>query len=392
VGSDEVLTKGQADTVDDIAESRSRLDSLTSLRFIAALLVFASHVFIYVWYKGQDPQTDFATGLVMRLSLAGVEFFFLLSGFVLTWSARPTDTLRGFWRRRLVKIYPNHVVTWVIGLILLLWTGQQVSRLLGLSTLFLVDAWIPSEALENGVNPVSWSLGCEMFFYLCFPFLLRLIVRIRPSRLWWYAAGCVAVIAAIPFLGRALTPAEPKWAGLEVTFLQHWLAYTFPVTRIFEFILGIVLARIVITGGRYPGRFWYALVALPIGIACAMSMDYPYGTAVFLLIPLALAVLAGANADIGARNSFLRRPVWVWLGTVSFAFYMTHLLVIQYTYPYLDPTGSADTVLKVGYSVVYAVVSLIAAWLLYALVERPMMRRWASPRRKQTQTTGKEAM
>jgi peptidoglycan/LPS O-acetylase OafA/YrhL len=44
-------------------------------------------------------------------SATGVSFFFVLSGFVLTWSARPDDIATGFWRRRIARIYPVHLVT-----------------------------------------------------------------------------------------------------------------------------------------------------------------------------------------------------------------------------------------------------------------------------------------
>src|SRR4051794_11942901 len=86
------------------------LPSLTGLRFIAALAVVAWHA-----------RPDHIPGLLQPLftsAQSGVAFFFLLSGFVLTWSSRRDDTPRSFYWRRVARVVPNHVVTWLVALVL----------------------------------------------------------------------------------------------------------------------------------------------------------------------------------------------------------------------------------------------------------------------------------
>lgn len=366
-----------------VSGQRVRLDSLTALRFAAALIVFVFHIYIYVWYAGGVLEQNPVGAVALRLSLTGVSFFFLLSGFVLTWSAREGDTPRAFLRRRLAKIFPNHALTWAVALALLLWTGQQVGALRALSTLLLVEAWIPDPQVQSGVNPVSWSLACELFFYLCFPYLHRLIALIRPERLWYWAIGCLATIALVPVVVMAVTPAEPKWGGLQRTLVQTWLTYNFPPVRLLEFVLGILLARIVITGQWYPKRFRHALIAIPLGFVAALQVAFPYLITAILMVPLALLVLASAHADITGSPG-LRRRSWIWLGDISFAFYMTHLLVILYLHRLLDPEGDASVAADIGYTVSYLVIAVLASWLLYRVVERPAMRRWGSSRSRQT--------
>jgi peptidoglycan/LPS O-acetylase OafA/YrhL len=92
------------------------------MRFIAALMVFAFHVSLEGVFADKPVGDGYYTA-VNKFGFAGVSFFFILSGFVLTWSARETDTARRFWRRRLVKIYPNHVVTWAAAAVLMLALG-----------------------------------------------------------------------------------------------------------------------------------------------------------------------------------------------------------------------------------------------------------------------------
>ncbi len=80
--------------------------SLTGLRFIAAALVFAFHSSLTNFPLSPFADEDVAHGYEWLFSKAGwigVSFFFILSGFVLTWSSRGGDTLTSFWRRRLAE-------------------------------------------------------------------------------------------------------------------------------------------------------------------------------------------------------------------------------------------------------------------------------------------------
>jgi peptidoglycan/LPS O-acetylase OafA/YrhL len=102
----------------------------------------------------------------------GVSFFFVLSGFVLAWSARPSDTATGFWRRRIARVYPVHLATALTALLLGatalpdMWptSGGQLA-----ANLALIHSWWP--AWWQTLHPVSWSLACEAFFYAIFPAL-----------------------------------------------------------------------------------------------------------------------------------------------------------------------------------------------------------------------------
>jgi peptidoglycan/LPS O-acetylase OafA/YrhL len=146
------------------------LRRLTSLRWFAALAVFADHAVS----SGHGSSRWFVLGD------AGVSFFFVLSGVVLAWSARPGDTARRFWRRRFARIYPATLVSGVAAG-LLIWAGWVYGSLRGFAAvthLFLIQAWWPSG--QNPVyayNGVAWSLSCEAFFYLLFPLLLVLAAR-----------------------------------------------------------------------------------------------------------------------------------------------------------------------------------------------------------------------
>ncbi|MDX6353248.1 MAG: hypothetical protein QOF98_151, partial [Streptomyces sp.] len=148
---------------------RTELPSLTGVRFCAALLVFLYHATLLsnpiapatrqTLFKDQG-QADALARFFDPAGRIGVSFFFILSGFVLTWSARSVDTAPRFWRRRLVKIFPNHLVTWALAMILFAGAYTPVGS--WLPNLFLVHSFISDPRTFSGVNPPSWSLCCEL--------------------------------------------------------------------------------------------------------------------------------------------------------------------------------------------------------------------------------------
>ncbi len=181
------------------ASAPPRLPSLTGLRWIAALLVFGFHAGTMRIIA--EPDYKAVVDALFTLGLSGVQFFFILSGFVLVWSARDGDSRRTFWRRRIAKIYPNHLVLWGATLLVAAWFADPVLPAAALENVLLLQAWDPRPGWFYSINTVSWSLSCEFFFYLCLPFALPLLRRARPKLLW-------ALIVVLPLLILALWPAQ----------------------------------------------------------------------------------------------------------------------------------------------------------------------------------------
>lgn len=359
--------------------SAARLPSLTGLRFIAAFAVFASHAYFTIWFDG-DWEGNTPAMFALITARSGVGFFFLLSGFVLAWSARPGDTARSFWRRRAAKIYPVHAVTWFVALVMINWTGGQVAARQAVPNLLLVQSWTSTFDVYDSVNGVSWSLSCEAFFYLAFPLLIHLIRRIPARRLWACAAAAALSTITMPLVATAAFASEPKFFAFPVTLHQYWFVYTFPLTRLLEFVLGILLARALLEGTRVTVRFRHALPMLAIGYPLALQVPFLYAVSAVLVVPMALLVLAGAGADIrGSRSPVRRRPM-VWLGDISFAFYMVHMLVLTYVYRLIDDDHTASHAIRAASAALILGLSLLAAWAVSSLVEQPLTRRWGKGR------------
>ncbi|WP_424187329.1 acyltransferase family protein [Actinokineospora sp. G85] len=362
------------------AAQKVRLTSLTGARFIAAFLVFLFHAALVGLFDTQGVN-DVLLRVFSKTGWIGVSFFFLLSGFVLTWSARPGDRVTSFWRRRFAKILPNHLVTFVIAMVLFAGTASTAVQA---TNLLLVHAWVPDMAHYFSLNKPNWSLATEAVFYLLFPVFYGWLQKVPGKRLWPLAAGLAATITAIPAIALAALPATPTVPAPDdpAPSLVYWLVYIFPPVRALDFLLGMVLARIVLTG-RWPRLRVTPLVAL--WLACytgSMFLPAAYGLNAATLVPTALLVPAIAQLDISGRRSFLRNRTAERLGEISFAFYLTQWLVLPGAMDVLGLTGQRFSTPVAALLIVgWLVGTLLASWALYELVEKPGMRLLAKPRR-----------
>ncbi|MFI5549509.1 acyltransferase family protein [Streptomyces sp. NPDC051738] len=360
---------------------RTKLPSLTGLRFIAAALVFFFHATF-----SDPPMNPFADEsweegfrwLFSKAGWMGVSFFFVLSGFVLTWSARPGDTLTGFWRRRLLKIFPNHVVMWALAMVLFAGAMTPVSA--WLPNLFLIHSWFPQHATFISVNPPSWSLCSELLFYLLFPFLLRPVLRIKERALWLWAAAMVAGMLAVQLVTDFLIPQNPPTPeGFGISLWEFWFGYNFPPVRMFEFVLGMILARLVAAGAAPRIGIIPASLLCVVGYAAAMVVPFLYGLNLMTVVPIALLICAVARADVEGAPTVLRGRTMQWLGEVSFGFYLSQYVVMYSVRTKLMDERLFSPVPGLLVLLGFFFATLLVGWLLLVCVERPVMRRWARP-------------
>ena len=337
------------------------LPSLTGLRFFAAFGVFGFHAYTQGLFA--DQRASRVVGTIFGQGAVGVSFFFILSGFVLTWSSRPETSPTQIWRRRAAKIIPNHVVTWLIALLGALWAGSHaISTGASMASLALVQAWVPDSDVYFAVNTPAWSLSCEAAFYVAFPLLLRLLSSIPASRLWPTAGILTTLILAIPFATLSL-PQQ----------LAYWFIYICPATRALEFMLGMTMARIIRLGGRTAIGFWPAIAMFAVLYVVSRLLPPGFGYVAATVIPLTLIVAAAAQRDIAGYRSALQRPSVVALGEASFAFYLLHQIAIRYMDKVLGAKEWSTTI-AVTIEIGMLLVSVIGAWCLYRIVERPAMR------------------
>lgn len=286
------------------------LPRLTSLRWFAALAVFAHHV--DTEYNVHSHWPALAPG-----GAVGVGFFFMLSGFVLTWSARPDDTPRRLWRRRFAKIYPATAVSVLLAVALWWLSDTHITVTPGgtAASFALVQAWIPGESAA--ANAVTWSLACEAFFYALLPWLLATARTWSTRRVLATAGGGLALAFAVT----------------SVAALAGHADYTYycPLVRLPEFTAGIALAIAIQRG-------WRPRIPMPVGVAALAACwtvasvlhSTPAQIQVYVSLPGAVVlILAAAGRDIAGVTGILTTRPMVYLGELSFCFYLVHWLAVS---------------------------------------------------------------
>lgn len=307
------------------------LKPLTSLRFFAALAVFLCHCEFFKHHPRWSGIYDrfFAEGYL------GVTFFFVLSGFILTYNYQAKITtlnwleIKKFYIARFARIYPVHFLTFWLAIPVILESLRYfpVQTLLKAApNLLLLQSHVPRERVFFSYNSPSWSLCNEFFFYAWLPLILFAFARLGPvSRkklgfagvlLWVVTLGVVAGLRGLPF--------------------SYWLFYIAPVFRLLDFTLGVIAGLIFLQNSRrpMPDAAWTTLELLVTGLLllqiCTSNVipqDFRYGVYYMPVFTLAVYLFA---CQRGLLSRWLSRDWMILLGEVSFSFYMFHQLVLRY--------------------------------------------------------------
>ncbi|HXH16448.1 MAG TPA: acyltransferase [Sphingomonas sp.] len=341
------------------------LRALTGVRGIAAWFVVFYHIRLSILGLPGGVRDIFAKGYL------AVDFFFLLSGFViwLTWSDRiragGVASVPGFLRKRIARIWPLHLVTLAGAVALAL-----VLRATGRSDPQFVFSELPLHILllQNwgftrhlAWNDPAWSISAELGAYLLFPLL---VMAVDWRRL---PTGALLAIAAALLVGlHAAIDAPTLGADIPRYGLLRCLT---------EFATGSIVCALWLRWRDRPRAAVYAGLA-----TVALTALWAIGVAETLVVPalfaatlLLLALTAGR-----ARNPFETRLVH-YLGEISYATYLSHFILWKAFKLAFVRDASAVPPLEIA---LYLVIVLIASILLYHGVERPAQR-WinASPSR-----------
>lgn len=323
----------------------SDITSIQYLRAIAAISVVFFHV-------------SEAYGLEFKIGAAGVDIFFVLSGFIMwvTTEKRPVGP-QEFMLRRLIRIVPLYWIATAATFVVAMLKPQfffnadlSIWNLIG--SLFFLPV-MKDEALRPVVEQ-GWTLSYEMFFYLIFAISLRL-PELR--RFWFLMAALVTVVVAhylLPF--------------------SYVRIFTEPI--ILEFAAGIVIGRLWKQGFRLPFRVAVGLMIAGFVLLLARDLMAHFDRVVRWGVPAVLLLLGAvfAERERGApKLAFLQ-----FLGEASYSIYIWHVL-----------TGIMVTALLLRVGVPHAAQpgfvalgSLAFAIVCYLYIERPMLRKMRSARPK----------
>lgn len=348
-----------------------QIRSHTGLRGIAALLVVFYHIhFSYPHLPFEDWSSFLKRGYLM------VDLFFVLSGFIISYvynvPDKPIMKTGPFLVKRLIRLYPLHAfclflllfVKIVLFALFWMW-GRPVDNfwasadpLMFVAQLFLVHPWLQT---ESGWNIPSWSIGTEIFAYCLFPFAARAL-RGRPG-----TASAVFLAVSLAYYGYVGT----RTGSLDIVF------GTAPLRCLAGFLLGMLAFQYRSCAAALPflavsvGQF-AALAAILLFLAVPVND--------ILIIPPFLALVLLTWTDTGWLARFLSRPLFQFLGEISYSVYLNHFAVLALLYPLTlavaKRMGVEDPMALRAFWFLLATAAVIAfSFGTYRWIEKPA-RKW----------------
>jgi peptidoglycan/LPS O-acetylase OafA/YrhL len=331
-------------------------DGIQGLRALAALAVAFLHVSdeagVLTGTPGQSPWR-IVDAVPME---AGVDLFFVISGFVMVWSSWDAfgrlRSVAPFVWRRLLRIVPLY---WLL-------TAATVGAGLALPGVLsdgLRDGWpylaasvafVPWRRMDGFTQPIlrlGWTLEYEMLFY-------ALLACALPFRRVRAIAGVLVAIAALAAIGQAVPLASAQ--------LAFW---TDPI--VLEFAFGVLVAVIARRGVRIGWGVAFACL-IAAGLAGWLAPLAVGDLRVVVRgIPAALLVLCAL--------SWQRLPGWlVLLGDASYALYLVHPFPMRALRVVFARLPLAPDVVVPLYLAATTAVCVATAIALHLLVEQPVLR------------------
>lgn len=314
-----------------------RVETLEPLRGLAALAV--------AWFHFTNGGPLLPEGSILRMSgqygWAGVEVFFVISGFIIPYSMSrnryrlPQDIFR-FLAKRIVRLDPPYLLA--IALTVGLWyastlapgfrgnqpdiSAGQLAAHLGYLNAVIGYPWL---------NPVFWTLAIEFQFYIFVAVIYPALDHRRPV----IRFATLAVMAGLPFV----VTAE---------------AYLFRYLGLFA--LGGAAYHL---WQRQLGRLGF------VGVVAAIAVGIGYS-----LGPVICVAGVGTALVIGLVNKLPRWQPFCWLGSISYSLYLIHVpiggRIVNLGSRFANSPATHAAVLAAA-----VVISLLVAYIFYRLVEKP---------------------
>lgn len=308
-----------------------RLESLDLFRFLAAMVVFVGHAVFLSSYGAIWEQSSWAK--TIHTGAFAVDFFFVLSGFVLSGK---TPTLRWI-ASRLIRLYPVYLAGLCLGALAnLALSGSLLTTPFGLTLGFLGLQSLSSEH-QTILNPPLWSLSVEIILIPLFSILF--FIRKRLNHL--YCALLISCLLASIFQNSIVVRSVPF------------------------FVLGSVLFHIKRPKPNIVFRIillLYVCAYLLVGAELFINLSYSWSSLLIKLIVLTLLVYCLLGVKLGKRFAGISHG----LGRRSYALYVVHGPLVGLALAFWKPNSSLTFIC---YIAAVLVSTSISTELLYRFVD-----------------------
>lgn len=299
-----------------LSTSRRNIESLTGLRFIAAMAVYLFH-FGAGFLERVGAPTPFVN--ILKNGYFGVSIFFILSGFILYYTYQSSvssfKSYKDFMLARFARIYPVYIFVLLLALPV---TTRPTDSESIIRVLSMTQSWtLPASDLGFAWVTQAWTLSVELFFYLAFPLIAGMAARIG-----LFSTFSVLFAVCICILLGSLSTVTPSTVG---TVVPSWVyQFPLPLLRSLEFAYGVLLCKVFLStsekwrftlSSSLVGTLLIAAIALPLSLSTQR-------------ISVAIASLAGGFLifHLASGTSYLSKSLssrhMILAGGASFSMYL----------------------------------------------------------------------
>jgi peptidoglycan/LPS O-acetylase OafA/YrhL len=336
------------------------INSLTGVRFLAAMLVFLFH--FGAAFSERIGMPDFVSNFLHNGKI-GVSVFFVLSGFILTYTYTKRFAhqlnLVDFFVARFSRIYPVYLFALLLMLPVL---PKALDTWSIVCVLGMVQSWtLPFSSFGGTWVMQAWTLSVELFFYICFPLLL---VLMRNIKLQTIVISLFVVSLLIVTLGTPWIDPGVKF----VPFLPIALTPILPVLRLPEFIFGMLICKFMFSApqvGEKISGVGLSLTSLLTIITLLAFSDVvqikSLATVIFGVFIIQLSY--GRNLMV----SVLSNKIMVLLGGASYALYILQGPIRQWLYWAVDHAFFSEKIA----SILNPIFAISLSILIFVYWEQP---------------------
>jgi peptidoglycan/LPS O-acetylase OafA/YrhL len=333
---------------------------IDGMRGIAAVAVVLFHVAALEYFSGNHGVVGWLNGAASAVGARGVEIFFVISGFVISYSLRG-ERIDGsfamrFALRRSLRLDPPYWAT-IAGVLLVSVVMAKVAggtsyEMPGAGTVVANVFYLQGILHKPQLLAVFWTLCYEVQFYLAYLILQALAQVLSRWARWWgedgWLMGILLVTSGASLAWYAAYREAGAWCG-------NWW---------YLFALGAVIYR----GWRMDRRWVGAAMCASMAVAA-----YGLGSGEAAFGALAGSVICAA---IWADRLYvwLGNGVCQYLGRISYSLYLTHVLVLHLTLSVLTHVRRGHALHDVPAYAVMVLAPVVVADLFYRAVERPSHR------------------
>lgn len=312
---------------------QQRLKMLDGFRALAILAVMLFHFFSrWIFTAGSSLYPYGGAFNYFRFGYVGVQFFFMISGFVIFFTLERTESPGSFWMRRMIRLVPTMVVASLVTLLVfnlfetrgLFPASASFANLLPSVTFLppgLFNTLFPSAAKFDYINGSYWSLWPEIQFY----FLASTLYYFDRKRFLRNFSGCALILIGIYWgVDHARTgsvlhlPVAPEKADL----LYRWITQYFNLPQyLVYFSLGIFFYTVYKSRLAGEKLSWKVIVGLVVFIL--IFMDFGVRWQKYLLYAGMLLLFFGL-IYFPRFLAWFEKPLFTQIGIASYAIYLFH--------------------------------------------------------------------